>query len=123
MKPRETAIVWLEDISGRDYVRQGWRGSCGSAKISPPNGWALKGDGWRSRLVGYAKVDHEEVRHYRRAHGDQFLPFFRRIFTLKSCDRGEPDCRSDGYAIDTPAEAVDPRTVSPNVKPKRPGGS
>jgi hypothetical protein len=94
----ELEIVWLQDITDIDYVRQGayllW------TRTRAPG----KNTGER-RVVGYATVGPAArgVRGY----------FLRRVFWLKLYDRAY-DPRGP-YRTGTPAEAVDPRTVRPRV--------
>jgi hypothetical protein len=97
----EQEVVWLEDPSQLDYVRQAVdktkrRGT------KPP--YARDG-----RMVGYAVLDHE-------AEPDPDSGLYRRrVFFLLPHDR---DSQPQGpYAVGAPGEAVDPRTV----EPKSPG--
>ncbi|MBV2353832.1 transcription factor [Streptomyces sp. J2-1] len=96
----ETELVWLEDISDLDYVRQ-------SLDRLPTRGGkpAYHRDG---RMIGYARL------------GPQAKPsrssgtFRRRVFWVLPHDR---DTDPDGlYAKGAPAEAVDPRTLAARVK-------
>lgn len=85
---QEDAIVWLDDIDRLDYVR-------------PITGFAYTRCGrprFQGRLVGYATVSGKNTG----------VPRFfdRRCFYLT------PD---DPYSQGCPTEAVDPRTVAPNV--------
>ncbi|MGW0703301.1 DUF6009 family protein [Streptomyces sp. NPDC002867] len=96
----ETELVWLEDIEQLDYVRQ-------SLDRLPTRGGkpAYFRDG---RMVGYAILDPKAKAS--RASGT----FRRRVFWLLPHDR---DTAPEGlYAMGAPAEAVDPRTLTPGVK-------
>lgn len=95
----EREIIWLEDISGIDYVRQG--AYLLRTRTRPP----AKEAGER-RLIGYTTVGPNA-----RGVGGYFL---RRAFWLKTYDRLY-DPRGP-YRTGTPAEAVDPRTVQPGVE-------
>ncbi|MEU6785918.1 DUF6009 family protein [Nonomuraea angiospora] len=93
----EIAIVWTEDISTFDYVRQTameTRNRKGHARCPNP---------YEGRTVGYAVLDPKlKDRWY-----DGFL---RRVFWVKAPDRSEDP--AGVYAHDCPAEAIDPRTVA-----------
>lgn len=99
----EVGLVWLEDISRLDYVRQSLDRlptRCGRP--------AYRRDG---RLVGYALL------------GPQAKPsrlsgtFRRRLFWLLPHDR---DTVPDGlYATGSPAEAVDVLTLAPGDRGRR----
>lgn len=96
----ETAFVWLEDIDRLDYVRQSLD-RLPTRKGKP----AYHRDG---RMVGYAVLG--PTAKASRASGT----FRRRVFWLLPHDR---DSQPEGlYAIGAPAEAVDPRTLTPCVK-------
>lgn len=92
----ETDLVWLEDISRLDYVRQSLdrlptrRGKPAYHRDGRMVGYALLGPGAKpSRSSGTWR---------------------RRVFWLLPHDR---DSAPDGlYAAGTPAEAVDPRTLA-----------
>ncbi|MGA4867152.1 DUF6009 family protein [Streptomyces lavendulocolor] len=92
----ETELVWLEDITNLDYVRQSLdRLPTRSGKP------AYFRDG---RMVGYAILGPKAKAS--RASGT----FRRRVFWLLPHDR---DTAPDGlYATGAPAEAVDPRTLA-----------
>ncbi|MCX4902824.1 DUF6009 family protein [Streptomyces sp. NBC_00878] len=99
----ETGLVWLEDISGLDYVRQSL-----DRLLTRAGRPAYHRDG---RLVGYAVL------------GPTAKPsrvsdtFRRRVFWLLPHHR---DNAPDGlYAMGAPAEAVDPRTLTAGVKGSR----
>ncbi|MER6570304.1 DUF6009 family protein [Streptomyces sp. NPDC001093] len=99
----EVGLVWLEDTSGLDYVRQSLD-RLPSRRGKP----AYHRDG---RMVGYALL------------GPQAKPsrssgtFRRRVFWLLPHDR---DTVPDGlYATGAPAEAVDPRTLAPGSKGRK----
>lgn len=93
----EDRLVWLEDISALDYVRQSLD-RVARRRGRPP--YHRPG-----RLVGYAELSNEAKAS--RASGS----FVRRVFWLAPHDR---DQQPDGtYAAAAPSEAVDPRTVAP----------
>jgi hypothetical protein len=99
----ETEIVWLEDISKLDYVRQSLD-RLPSRRGKP----AYHRDG---RMVGYAVL------------GPGAKPsrtsgtWRRRVFWLLPHDR---DTDEDGlYATGAPAEAVDPGTLAPGNKGRK----
>jgi hypothetical protein len=96
----ETDIVWLEDISALDYVRQSLD-RLPSRRGRP----AYHRDG---RMIGYALLG--PTARASRPSGT----FRRRVFWLLPHDR---DTQPDGlYAKGAPAEAVDPRTLQPCIK-------
>ncbi|MFE1272505.1 DUF6009 family protein [Streptomyces sp. NPDC058757] len=99
----ETAIVWLEDVSRLDYVRQSLdRLPTRSGKP------AYHRDG---RMIGYAILSTSAKAS--RASGT----FRRRVFWVLPHDR---DTAPDGlYACSAPAEAIDPRTLAPTVKGRK----
>ncbi|MFE6713932.1 DUF6009 family protein [Streptomyces sp. NPDC057695] len=99
----ETDLVWLEDISTLDYVRQ-------SLDRLPTRGGkpAYHRDG---RMIGFAVL--ANTAKASRASGT----FRRRVFWLLPHDR---DSEPDGlYASSAPAEAVDPGTLQPTVKGRK----
>jgi hypothetical protein len=99
----EADLVWLEDITCLDYVRQSLDRL--PARGSKP---AYHRDG---RMVGYARLDPEAKP--LRASGT----FRRRVFWLLPHDR---DSDPDGlYATAAPAEAVDPRSLTPGGKGRK----
>ncbi|MEV7003693.1 DUF6009 family protein [Streptomyces sp. NPDC093982] len=99
----ETALVWLEEVAGLDYVRQSLD------RLPTRQGRpAYHRDG---RMVGYALL------------GPRARPsrssgtFRRRVFWLLPHDR---DSVPDGlYAIGAPAEAIDPRTLAPGNRGRK----
>ncbi|WP_217238385.1 DUF6009 family protein [Streptomyces sp. AC555_RSS877] len=96
----EADLVWLEDITDLDYVRQSLD-RLPTRKGRP----AYHRDG---RMVGYALLD--TTAKASRASGT----FRRRVFWLLPHDR---DSEPEGlYAKSAPAEAVDPRTLKARVK-------
>ncbi|KIZ15718.1 DUF6009 family protein [Streptomyces natalensis] len=96
----EVELVWLEDVSQLDYVRQSLD-RLPTRKGKPP----YHRDG---RMVGYAILGPKAKAS--RASGT----FRRRVFWLLPHDR---DTEPEGlYAKSAPAEAVDPRTLEPRVK-------
>ncbi|MBJ6636813.1 transcription factor [Streptomyces sp. DHE7-1] len=96
----ETELVWLEDIDSLDYVRQSLD-RLPTRKGKP----AYHRDG---RMIGYALLG--TTAKPSRASGT----FRRRVFWLLPHDR---DSEPNGlYAKSAPAEAVDPRTLEPQVK-------
>ncbi|MGW8355544.1 DUF6009 family protein [Streptomyces wedmorensis] len=99
----ESALVWLEDISDLDYVRQ-------SLDRLPTRGGkpTYHRDG---RMIGYAVL--ASTAKASRASGT----FRRRVFWLLPHDR---DTTPDGlYASSAPAEAVDPSTLQPTAKGRK----
>ncbi|ROQ23254.1 hypothetical protein EDD98_7706 [Streptomyces sp. PanSC19] len=99
----ETELVWLEDITSLDYVRQSLdRLPTRSGKP------AYHRDG---RMVGYAILGTGAKAS--RASGT----FRRRVFWLLPHDR---DTEPEGlYASSAPAEAVDPETLQPTTKGRK----
>ncbi|CAM5549380.1 hypothetical protein SALBM135S_09781 [Streptomyces alboniger] len=96
----ETDVVWLEDISGLDYVRQ--------ALDRLPKRGGVPAYHRGGRMVGYAVLGPGAPSS--RASGT----FLRRVFWLLPHDR---DSRPDGlYRCGAPSEAVDPRTVAARRK-------
>jgi hypothetical protein len=93
----EMRIVWLESTDPLDYVRQSLV-PCTRRKGRIR--WTV------GRVVGYIEIGPEAVRDGR----SDF--FWRRIFWLKGYDRDSGD---PTYRRGAPAEAVDPRTVSPRA--------
>jgi hypothetical protein len=99
----ETALVWLEEVTDLDYVRQSLD------RLPTRQGRpAYHRDG---RMVGYALL------------GPRARPsrssgtFRRRVFWLLPHDR---DSIPDGlYAIGAPAEAIDPRTLAPGNRGRK----
>ncbi|MFE3557111.1 DUF6009 family protein [Streptomyces sp. NPDC059193] len=99
----EVDLVWLEDISGLDYVRQSLD------RLPTRRGRpAYHRDG---RMVGYALLG--PAAKPSRSSGT----FRRRVFWLLPHDR---DSDPDGlYATGAPAEAVDARTLAPGTKGRK----
>jgi hypothetical protein len=99
----ETELVWLEDITDLDYVRQSLD-RLPTRKGRP----AYHRDG---RLVGYAQLGPDAKSS--RSSGT----FRRRVFWLLPHDR---DTEPDGlYSTGAPAEAIDPRTLAPGSKGRK----
>ncbi|MHA5051066.1 DUF6009 family protein [Streptomyces sp. SD15] len=99
----EADFVWLEDVSGLDYVRQSLD-RLPTRRGKP----AYHRDG---RMVGYALLGPEAKPS--RSSGT----FRRRVFWLLPHDR---DSDPKGlYATGAPAEAVDPRTLAPGSKGRK----
>ncbi|MER7847416.1 DUF6009 family protein [Kitasatospora sp. NPDC096077] len=95
----EEEVVWLEDLSALDYVRQTIDKT--PRRRGKPR-WMRDG-----RMVGYAELDGGAE-----ADPDSGL-HRRRVFFLLPHDR---DLDPDGlYAAGAPGEAVDPRTVRPRT--------
>jgi hypothetical protein len=95
----EERIVWEEDISGLDYVREV---VCEAGTRQRPVPWHKHEVG---RRVGYAVLKSDAK--------NTGCPgeFYRRLFFLKDHDR---DREPNGvYSWTAPFEAVDPRTVRP----------
>jgi hypothetical protein len=96
----ENGLVWLEDITGLDYVRQSLD------RLPTRRGKPAFHRG--GRMVGYAVLG--PAAHSSRASGT----YLRRVFWLALHDRdGQP---GGLYASGAPSEAVDPRTISPRTK-------
>ena len=96
----ETELVWLEDTTNLDYVRQSLD-RLTTRRGKPP----YHRDG---RMVGYALLGSGAKPS--RSSGT----FRRRVFWLLPHDR---DTDPEGlYATGAPAEAVDPRTLAPGSK-------
>ncbi|MET7551872.1 DUF6009 family protein [Streptomyces sp. NPDC005500] len=99
----ETELVWLEDTTNLDYVRQSLD-RLPTRKGKP----AYHRDG---RMVGYALLGPEAKPS--RSSGT----FRRRVFWLLPHDR---DSEPEGlYATGAPAEAVDPRTVAAGARGRK----
>lgn len=99
----ETELVWLEDITDLDYVRQSLD-RLPSRRGKP----AYHRDG---RLVGYAHLGPDAKAS--RSSGT----FRRRVFWLLPHDR---DTEPEGlYATGAPAEAIDPRTLNPGRRGRK----
>ncbi|MFE9684039.1 DUF6009 family protein [Streptomyces sp. NPDC002701] len=97
---QETDLVWLEDVTDLDYVRQSLD-RLPTRRGKPP----YHRDG---RMVGYALLGPGAKAS--RSSGT----FRRRVFWLLPHDR---DSEPEGlYATGAPAEAVDPRTIRARVK-------
>jgi hypothetical protein len=99
MLEQESDIVWTEDVSGLDYVRQ--RINCyANRRIG---GMQFRGLG---RRVGYSTLKPGSPRTNN--------PWWvRREFSVSRDDRSEQP--AGVYEIGTPVEGVDPRTVAPGV--------
>ncbi|MER5466247.1 DUF6009 family protein [Streptomyces sp. NPDC002668] len=99
----ETDLVWLEDTTDLDYVRQSLD-RLPTRRAKP----AYHRDG---RMVGYAQLGPKAKAS--RSSGT----FRRRVFWLLPHDR---DSDPDGvYATGAPAEAIDPRTLAPASKGRK----
>ncbi|MEU4349601.1 DUF6009 family protein [Streptomyces sp. NPDC023838] len=99
----ETELVWLEDISGLDYVRQSLDRL--PTRRSRP---AYHRDG---RMVGYALLGPKAKA------SPSSGTWRRRVFWVLPHDR---DSEPDGlYATGAPAEAIDPRTLAPGSKGRK----
>lgn len=96
----EDKIVWTEDVSSYDYVRETLVRSARNRRrpISPPAG----------RRVGYTVLT-EDAPSNPNAPGT----FSRRVFWVKDHDRSEQP--KGVYGEVAPSEAVDPRTVAPRT--------
>ncbi|MFJ6509264.1 DUF6009 family protein (plasmid) [Streptomyces sp. NBC_01558] len=96
----ESDLIWLEDTSTLDYVRQSLD-RLPTRRGKP----AYHRDG---RMIGYAVLGPDA--RASRASGT----FLRRVFWLLPHDRdGQP---AGLYSSGAPSEAVDPRTIAPRVK-------
>jgi hypothetical protein len=104
----EARIVWLEDISKLDYVREKVA-ECVTRRMGPP----YKKDHFqRLRMVGYSELLPETER--------GLDGFKRRFFFLKEHDRFyEPGVVKDKYQTGSPLMATDPRTVQPNRRGRK----
>ncbi|MFC8015835.1 DUF6009 family protein [Streptomyces cinereoruber] len=99
----EAGLVWLEDISRLDYVRQSLDRL--PTRAGKP---AYHRDG---RMIGYATLGPGAKAS--RASGT----FRRRVFWLLPHDR---DTDPEGlYASSAPAEAIDPGTLQPRAKGRK----
>lgn len=99
----ESALVWLEDISGLDYVRQSLD------RLPTRRGRPAYHRG--GRMIGYAVLAPQAKAS--RSSGT----FRRRVFWLLPHDR---DTEPDGlYETGAPAEAVDPRTLDAGTKGRK----
>ncbi|MET7889187.1 DUF6009 family protein [Streptomyces avermitilis] len=96
----ETELVWLEDVTALDYVRQSLD-RLPTRRGKPP--YHRPG-----RMVGYALLGPQAKAS--RSSGT----FRRRVFWLLPHDR---DTEPEGlYATGAPAEAVDPHTLQARIK-------
>jgi len=94
-------IVWLEDVSNCDYVRQGYVYS--KKKKGKP---AFKSVN-TSRLVGYEELDPATT--------TRKSAEYRAIYTLRAYDR---DSEPEGiYKTEKPTEAVNPKLLYGQGKP------
>jgi hypothetical protein len=98
--PQEESIVWDEDVSRLDYVREIELSAYARRRPTPWHG--------EGRRVGYTVLGAD-------AHNDGYpRAFQRRLFFLKKHDR---DSAPDGvYSLGAPCEAVDPRTIRPGYR-------
>jgi hypothetical protein len=95
---QEAEIVWLEELTDLDYVRQALD-KVGTRKGKP----RYERDG---RLIGYTNLTPKAPRST-----DSGL-FARRTFYLLPHDRpNQPDDPECPYKVGSPLEAVDPRTI------------
>jgi len=100
MLENENKIVWLEPVENLDYVREK------SIMTSFRHGMISKHDRPNGRVVGYSEL-------LPGTPGISKGTFRRRVFWLAPHDR---DSAGGGpYQHSAPGEAVDPRTVAPNV--------
>ncbi|MFG2195772.1 DUF6009 family protein [Streptomyces sp. NPDC048639] len=96
----EDGIVWTEDITPFDYVRETLVESAGTRRRPVP--WDGPG-----RRVGYSVLKADA------SSGATPGMFKRRVFWVKDYDRSE---QPDGtYKTGAPSEGVDPTTVAPGV--------
>ncbi|GAA2638489.1 DUF6009 family protein [Streptomyces axinellae] len=96
----EETLVWLEDATELDYVRQ-TLDRVSSRRRKPP----YHRDG---RLIGYATLT--PTAKPSRASGT----YLRRVFWLAPHDRDQDP--TGLYSTGAPSEAIDPRTLKPTVK-------
>ncbi|MET8212513.1 DUF6009 family protein [Streptomyces sp. NPDC005373] len=97
---QEAEVVWLEDPTDLDYVRQALD-KVGTRKGKP----RYERDG---RLIGYTNLAPKATR----SAGSGL--WARRTFYLLPHDR--PNCPDDPecpYTVGSPLEAIDPRTIAP----------
>ncbi len=94
----EDGIVWTEDVTDVDYVRE----DC----IRVDNRRRFIEYWGMGRTVGYSTLPPD-------VESDDTGQFRRRVFWLHPGDRA--DDPYGPYAVHTPMEAVDPRTVAPGV--------
>jgi hypothetical protein len=95
----EVGIIWVEDITALDYVREDLWTWCASRQQRPP--W----DGHDGRMIGYGVLAADAP------HNGYPGQFSRRVFWLNTHDRDSGRM----YLTGAPMEAVDPRTVAPGV--------
>ncbi|WP_406284972.1 DUF6009 family protein [Streptomyces sp. NBC_00209] len=96
----EEEIVWTEDVTEFDYVRQTVHHMASTRRR--PLAWTGTG-----RRVGYSVLNADTPS------GEETGKFVRRIFWVKPHDRSEDP---DGtYKVSAPSEAIDPRTVAPGI--------
>ncbi|MEZ0069930.1 hypothetical protein ABIA32_005978 [Streptacidiphilus sp. MAP12-20] len=100
---QEAELVWLEDINALDYVRQ--------SLDRLPNRRGRPAYHRDGRMVGYARLEPDAKPS--KASGT----FRRRVFWLLPHDRDTD--RTGLYSTGAPAEAVDPRTLSPGRKGRK----
>ncbi|MFJ9686913.1 DUF6009 family protein [Streptomyces bacillaris] len=96
----EDGIVWTEDISTFDYIRQTLVVDASTRRR--PLSWRGQG-----RRVGYSVLKPGTPS------GDSPGGFVRRVFWVKDYDRSEQP--GGTYKTTSPSEGVDPRTVAPGV--------
>jgi hypothetical protein len=100
---QEAELVWLEDITALDYVRQ--------SLDRLPNRRGRPAYHRDGRMVGYARLEPDAKPS--KASGT----FRRRVFWLLPHDRDTD--RTGLYATGAPAEAVDPRTLVPGSRGRK----
>ncbi len=109
----ESKIVWLEDIQKLPWVRERLADLRSRKSLSKTAKSNIEKENEGETLVGYAELEDGAP-----AMAGRY--FRRRIFTLKTSDRGNTN-----GAIELPSEAVDPASVAPRIggrHPKTPSG-
>ncbi|MFF1340765.1 DUF6009 family protein [Streptomyces sp. NPDC058290] len=96
----EDEIVWTEDVSSFDYVRETLVDDARTRRR--PVSWQV------GRRVGYALLREDAP-----SNSDAPGTFSRRLFWVKEHDRSEQPAGT--YSSGAPSEAVDPRTVAPGT--------
>lgn len=104
----EAKIVWLEDIQQLPWVRERLADLRTRKNLSKTAKLNIEKQNEGETLVGYAELEDG-------APTTAGKYFRRRIFTLKTSDRGQ----SNG-SIELPPEAVDPASVAPRIGGRHP---
>jgi predicted DNA-binding protein len=104
----ESKIVWLEDIQKMPWVRERLADLRSRKSLSKTAKAHIEKQNEGETLVGYAELEEG-------APAIASKHFRRRIFTLKTSDRGETN-----GVIELPPEAVDPASVAPRIGGRHP---